>query len=148
MLIALQRELRPALDAALDVVHPDEPELRGIYGIIWWQAEPDDAGRRRRADPAQRDRLRRRRGGPLAVRQRDLGAAGAARTSAGGLSTGRDAAPPIIVDSVFAGRVTGETAVAGRPAVITEVEGTAHLVGRSHFVLDPADPLGTGFLLR
>ena len=39
-LIALQRELRPALDAALQPAHPDEPELRGIYGIIWWQEEP------------------------------------------------------------------------------------------------------------
>ena len=44
-LIALQRELRPALDRALDVVHPDEPELHGIYGIIYWQ---DEAGRSRR----------------------------------------------------------------------------------------------------
>ena len=43
-LIALQRELRPALEAALDVVHPDEPELRGIYGITWWQDEPTAAG--------------------------------------------------------------------------------------------------------
>jgi proline racemase len=52
------------------------------------------------------------------------------------------------VDSVFAGRVVGETTVASRPAVVTVVEGSAHLAGRSRFVLDPADPLGTGFLLR
>jgi proline racemase len=38
--------------------------------------------------------------------------------------------------------------VAGRPAVVTEVEGRAHPTGRHTFVLDPADPIGTGFLLR
>jgi proline racemase len=36
----------------------------------------------------------------------------------------------------------------GRPAVLTEVEGSAHRTGRHAFELDPDDPLGTGFLLR
>ena len=43
-LIALQRELRPALEGALDVVHPDRPDLAGIYGVIFWEPlEPDRA---------------------------------------------------------------------------------------------------------
>ena len=36
-LISLQRELRPALEAALEVVNPVEAELRGIYGVTYWQ---------------------------------------------------------------------------------------------------------------
>src|SRR6185503_18299783 len=36
-LIALQRELRPALEHALDVVHPEQPDLSGIYGVIFWE---------------------------------------------------------------------------------------------------------------
>jgi proline racemase len=40
------------------------------------------------------------------------------------------------------------TEVAGRPAVVTEVEGSAYRTGRHEFELDPRDPLGTGFLLR
>ena len=35
-----------------------------------------------------------------------------------------------------------------RPAVITEVEGSAHRTGEHRFVLEDADELGTGFLLR
>ena len=35
-----------------------------------------------------------------------------------------------------------------RAAVITEVEGSAHLTGRHSFVLEDDDELGTGFLLR
>jgi proline racemase len=42
----------------------------------------------------------------------------------------------------------GQTEVAGRPAVVTEVEGSAFRTGRADFELDPADPLGDGFLLR
>jgi proline racemase len=38
--------------------------------------------------------------------------------------------------------------VDGIPAVVTEVEGSAHYTGRHEFVLDPTDPLGEGFLLR
>ncbi len=147
VLIALQRELRPALEAALEVVHPDEPELRGIYGIIWWQEEPaapgDDAALTQRNVTVFADGE---------VDRSPCGSGTSARLAllhaAGRIRTGETLRHRSIVDSVFAGRVTGETAVAGRPAVITEVEGTAHLAGRSHFVLDPSDPLGTGFLLR
>lgn len=146
-LIDLQRELRPALDSALDVVHPDEPELRGIYGIIWWQDEPtapgDDAALTQRNVTVFADGE---------VDRSPCGSGTSARLAllhaAGRLRTGDVLRHRSIVDSVFAGRVTGETLVAGRPAVITEVEGTAHLAGRSRFTLDPADPLGTGFLLR
>ena len=81
------------------------------------------------------------------MRQRNLGPA-LDPPRAGRIRTGETLRHRSIVDSVFAGRVTGEALVAGRPAVVTAVEGSAHLAGRSHFVLDPEDPLGTGFLLR
>jgi proline racemase len=44
--------------------------------------------------------------------------------------------------------VVGETEVAGIPAVVTEVEGSAHLTGHHQFILGKDDPLGPGFLLR
>ncbi len=37
-LIALQRELRPAIDRAIDIMHPLDPALRGIYGVIFWES--------------------------------------------------------------------------------------------------------------
>jgi proline racemase len=146
-LIALQRELRPALDAALDVVHPDEPELRGIYGIIWWQDE--------KTAPGDAAALTQRNVTVFADGEVDRSPCGSGTSArlamlhaAGRLRTGETLRHRSIVDSTFSGRVTGVTTVAGRPAVITEVEGSAHLAGRSRFVLDPEDPLGTGFLLR
>jgi len=44
--------------------------------------------------------------------------------------------------------VVGEDRVADYPAVITEVEGSAHLTGYHQFVLTADDPIGTGFLIR
>src|SRR6478735_1529183 len=38
-LITLGRELKAALEAAHDVVHPLERELRDVYGVIFWQEE-------------------------------------------------------------------------------------------------------------
>ena len=151
-LIALQRELRPALDATLDVVHPDEPELRGIYGVIAWQHEPtSDADRAAGVALTQRNVTvfadgevdRSPCGSGTSARLALLAADGLLGPDGRGILRNRS-----IVDSAFLGRVTASVEVGGRPAVVTEVEGSAYLTGRHEFLLDPRDPLGTGFLLR
>ncbi len=53
-----------------------------------------------------------------------------------------------LIGTTFRARVAAETSVHGRPAVITEIEGSASLTGYHQFVLRPDDELGTGFLLR
>jgi proline racemase len=141
-LIELGRAVKADLEAAHELVHPLEPELRDVYGVIFWQDEGD---------------------GPLTQRNVTVFADGEVDRSPCGSGTSArlailDASGRLprgdtlrhlsIVGSEFAGRVVGETEVAGRQAVITEVEGTAHRTGRHVFELDPDDELGTGFLLR
>jgi proline racemase len=147
-LIALQRELRPALDARLDPRHPGEPELAGIYGVIFWQPEADAPG----AGLAQRNVTVFADG---EVDRSPCGSGTSARlalldAAAGGpLERGATLVHRSIVDSVFTGRVVGDgPAIGGVPSVITEVEGSAFRTGSHVFELDPRDPLGTGFLLR
>ena len=143
-LIALQRDLRPALDAALDVAHPEEPELRGVYGITFWQDEPtadgDGAALTQRNVTVFADGE---------VDRSPCGSGTSARLAIlhaqGRLRVGDELRHRSIVDSAFAGRIVDTTAVAGRAAVVTEVEGQAYLTGRHAFSLDPADPIGTGF---
>jgi proline racemase len=151
-LIALQRELRPAIDRTIDVVHPDEPELRGIYGVIYWQDEPTttaylEAGivltQRNVTVFADGEVDRSPCGSGTSARLVLLAADGRLGTTAGG--TLRHLS---VVDTAFLGRVVGPASVSGRPAVVTEIEGSAYLTGRHEFILDPRDPLGTGFLLR
>jgi proline racemase len=59
---------------------------------------------------------------------------------------------PIVIESIigtrFTGRITETTTFGPYPAIIPEVEGTAHITGRHEFVIDPADPLRDGFILR
>ncbi len=146
-LIALQRELRPALDAALDVTHPEEPELRGIYGITWWQDETNAPG-----DAAA---LTQRNVTVFADGEVDRSPCGSGTSARlailharGRLGIGDELRHLGIVGSSFGGRIVATAAVAGRLAVVTEVEGSAHRTGCHAFTLDPDDPVGTGFLLR
>jgi trans-L-3-hydroxyproline dehydratase len=52
-----------------------------------------------------------------------------------------------LVGSKFTGMVVEETTFGGRPAVIPQVEGSAHITGRQQFIFDPEDPFKSGFLL-
>ena len=47
----------------------------------------------------------------------------------------------------FTGRLVGETAVGGRPAVLPTITGRAWITGTAQFMLDPEDPFPAGFLL-
>ncbi len=53
-----------------------------------------------------------------------------------------------IIGTSFTGRVVEQTPFGPHQAVIPEVEGTAHIVGRCEFLIDPEDPLKDGFILR
>jgi proline racemase len=135
-LIELGREIKWELEAAREFVHPLEPELRDIYGVIFWQQESD--------------------GPPLMQRNVTVFADGEVdRSPCGSGTSARLALLDVdelvhhsIVGSEFRARIVGRTELAGRPAVVTEVEGSAHLTGRHEFVLSPEDELGEGFLLR
>ncbi len=53
-----------------------------------------------------------------------------------------------IIGSRFTGRIVETTTFGPYPAIIPEVEGSAHITGRHEFLIDPADPLREGFILR
>ncbi|HEX8026102.1 MAG TPA: proline racemase family protein [Candidatus Limnocylindrales bacterium] len=145
-LIALQRELRPQLDRGIRPQHPDTPELAGTYGVIFWQSEPAEPG----ADLVQRNVTVFADG---EVDRSPCGSGTSARLAlldaSGALRRGQRLRHRSIVDSVFEAAVVGDgPTVGGLPSVITEVTGSAFRTGSHEFTLDPADPLGTGFLLR
>ena len=145
-LIALQRELRREIDEQLGPTHPDEPELHGTYGIVYWQTETPEDG----AELVQRNVTVFADG---EVDRSPCGSGTSARLAlldaSGELPRGGVLRHRSIVDSVFHGRVIGDgPPVGGRPSVITAVEGSAYRTGTHTFELDPRDNLGTGFLLR
>jgi proline racemase len=140
-LIALQRELRPALERSLEVVHPAERDLAGIYGVIFWE----------RIGPAEQRNVAVFADGE--IDRSPCGSGTSARLAVlrdrGELAIGEPFRHRSLVDSVFEAWVVDEGPAVGRHrSVITEVEGSAYRTGESMFSLDPRDPLGTGFLLR
>jgi proline racemase/trans-L-3-hydroxyproline dehydratase len=144
-LIAIQRELRPALERILDVVHPEAPELRGIYGVIFWEPLPDGL-----EGPAQRNVT------VFADGEVDRSPCGSGTSARLAILRDREEITigqrfhhRSIVDSTFDAWISGDgPSLGGRPSVITEVEGSAFRTGEHTHLLDERDPLGTGFLLR
>jgi proline racemase len=141
-LIELGRELKREVEAWQDVVHPLEPELRDVYGVIFWQEEAERPLTQRNVTVFADGE----------VDRSPCGSGTSARLAlldrSGRLPRGDVLVHRSIVDSEFRARVVGDADVAGIPAVVTEVEGSAFRTGEHVFTLDPEDPLGDGFLLR
>jgi proline racemase len=139
-LIDLGRQVKAELESRHEVVHPLEPELRDVYGVIFFQREQPNVQRNVTvfADGE--------------VDRSPCGSGTSARLAlldaSGELRRGEALRHLSIVGTEFVGRVVGDAEVDGRAAVITEVEGSAHRTGYHRFVLAEDDPLGTGFLLR
>ena len=141
-LIELGRELKREVEAWQEVVHPLEPELRDVYGVIFWQEEGESPLTQRNVTVFADGE----------VDRSPCGSGTSARLALldadGRLPRGEDLRHRGIVGTEFVGRVVGDAEIAGISAVVTEVEGTAHRTGEHVFVLDPHDALGDGFLLR
>ena len=141
-LIELGREIKHLLEAERDFVHPLEPELRDVYGVIFFETESSlGSGLVQRNVTVFADGE---------VDRSPCGSGTSARLALldarGELARGETLTHHGIVGSTFLARVVAD---AEEPAgVVTEVEGSAHPTGRHEFVLVADDPLGTGFLLR
>jgi proline racemase len=141
-LIGLGREIKRELESAHEIVHPLEPELRDVYGVIFWQDEgTSPLTQRNVAIFADGEVDRSPCGSGTSARLALLDAAWQ-------LPRGAELRHLSIVGSSFTGRVVDQVDLGGRSAVITEVTGIAYRTGESIFHLDPDDPLGEGFLLR
>jgi proline racemase len=141
-LIERGRVVKRRLEAEHDIVHPVEPELRDVYGVVFWQDEPGHPLTQRNVTVFADGE----------VDRSPCGSGTSARLAlleAGGrLARGAELRHLSIVGSEFRARVVGDADVAGTPAVVTEVEGSAFRTGEHVFTLDPDDPIGAGFLLR
>ncbi len=155
-LIAAGRAIKMELAGSELARHPSDDRLSGVYGtILYEEAE--------RAEGAAE--TGRRGWAAVHVRQRNVtvfadgevdrspcGSGTSARAALlhaeGRLALGDSFVHESIIGTEFEARVTDELEAEGRPALVTEVTGAAFRTGEHRFVLDPRDPLGTGFLLR
>jgi proline racemase len=137
-LIQVGRDVKRELEAQRGFVHPKAADIRDIYGVIFWQDEGEEDGR-----IVQRNVTVFADG---EVDRSPCGSGTSARLAL--LDTGRTLLHRSVIGTEFEARIVEHVEVAGRPAVVTEIAGSAHRTGSHEFVLEPDDPLGEGFLLR
>jgi proline racemase len=135
-LIAAGRGVKRALEATEVSRHPRDDRLSGIYGTVLYE-ELGPLHQRNVAIFADGE-----------VDRSPTGSATSARTALlaaqGALADGQTWRNDSIVGTTFHARAVGKAP----DGLLTEVEGTAFRTGEHRFFLDPADPLGTGFVLR
>jgi proline racemase len=135
-LIAAGREVKLALEGSDVARHPTDERLSGIYGTILYE-EIADLHQRNVTIFADGE-----------VDRSPCGSGTSARCALladeGALHAGQVLRHDSIIGTTFTARVVEST----QAGLITEVEGTAYRTGEHRFVLDPRDPLGTGFVLR
>jgi proline racemase/trans-L-3-hydroxyproline dehydratase len=144
-LITLGREVKWALNATEHAAHPTDPRLSGVYGTILYEDLGGDGSQVRQRNVtvfADGEVDRSPCGSGTCARLAVLAAEG--RVSPGGPVLDHES----IVGSRFTGAVAATTTVDGRPAVVPRVTGLAHRTGEHTFIVDPADPLVPGFVLR
>lgn len=143
-LTAIGREIKWTLDASDLARHPSDDRLSGVYGTILFDELADTAD-----GPAQRNVTVYADG---AVDRSPCGSGTAARLAVlaadGRLDAARTLTHHSLIDTTFRARVVETVTADGHDAVVPEVEGMAYRTGEHTFVLDPADPLDTGFVLR
>jgi proline racemase len=136
-----KRIKRAVMDSGIPQ-HPFEPDLSLLYGVIFIGPALDPANHSREvcvfAD------------GEVDRSPTGTGVSGRAALHYAKGEIGLN--EPFVVESILGTTFTGEVVEAMTfgpyAAVVPRVTGTAYIVGRNEWVIDPADPLGNGFLLR
>ena len=141
-LVAAGRAIKKAVMASRPISHPFEDDLSFLYGTIFI-GPAETAGHHSRNVCVFAD-------GEVDRSPTGTGVSARLAIHHARKEIGLD--EPIVIESIlgtcFTGRVAATATFGPHVAVIPEVAGTAHITGRCEFVIDPADPLQKGFVLR
>jgi proline racemase len=146
-------EIKEAVERAVTVAHPVEPQLHGISGTIFTGQASDPFSDLRNVTVFADGGVDR---SPCGT---GTAAVMAVLAAMGILGPGQQFTHESIIGTKFRGRVVGETSVSipnsstpnsqgtDIPAIIAEIEGEAHITGEHTFIIDERDPLRHGFRL-
>ena len=141
-LIDVGMQIKRAVMASLPIEHPFEPDLGFLYGVIF-VGPPEDPQHHSRnvcmfAD-GEIDRS------PTGT---GVSARAALHFARGEIGLGEPFVVESILGTCFTGEVVETTTFGPHAAVIPQVTGTAHICGINELLIDPADELRHGFMLR
>jgi len=131
--------IKAAVEAAVKVVHPDEPGLAGIYGTIF-------------TGPASRPDAHLRNITVFAEAEVDRSPCGTGTCAVLAVLDAMGLATPdepfvheSVIGTVFKARVIGRGEVGEHAAIVPELTGDAWITGEHTFLVDQDDPLRAGF---
>lgn len=127
----------------LEVVHPENPGISGIYGVIVTSpAEKTEKGWKSREACVFADG---------AVDRSPCGTGTSARMALlygrGQMHSGEEFNNGSIIGTRFRGTIDETVTVKNKMAIVPRIAGSAWIVGFNQLVLDPDDPLPEGFLV-
>ena len=141
-IIDVGMRIKRAVMASLPIHHPFEPDLGFLYGTIL-VGKAHSAGNHSRNvcvfAEGEVDRS------PTGT---GVSARAALHFAKGELGLGERFTVESILGTTFTGEVTESVTFGPYDAVIPRVSGTSYITGRHELLLDPADPLRHGFILR
>jgi 4-hydroxyproline epimerase len=133
--------VRTAVNAAGELVHPENPAIRGCRHVLW-AGKPTVPGATARNAVFY---------GEKAIDRSPCGTGTSARlaqwAAKGLLKPGEDFVHESIIGSLFTGRIEAETSVGNYPAIIPSIEGWAVMTGLNTIFVDDHDPFAHGFVL-
>jgi proline racemase len=140
-LAVLGEKVRRAAREQFEVVHPENPDIRGV-SIVQFNtpfAGPGTVARNTCiVAPGRSDRS------PTGT---GLSARLAVLHARGQLMVGEAFSHASIIGSRFDGRIVAETSVGGRPAIVPSIEGRGFITGTMQYHVDPDDPWPEGYVV-
>ncbi|CAN1552962.1 COG3938 Proline racemase [Rhabdaerophilaceae bacterium] len=140
-LIHWSPRVREAVNRTVELVHPENPAIRGCRHVLWTGAPTVSGATARNAVFY----------GEKAIDRSPCGTGTSARlaqwAAKGRLRPGEDFVHESIIGSLFRGRIESETQVDGIPAIVPSVEGWAVMTGLNTIFVDDHDPFAHGFVL-
>ncbi|MGC5324627.1 proline racemase family protein [Brevibacillus sp. SYSU BS000544] len=133
--------IRQAINRTIPVVHPEYPFIKGLTHVEFYTDPTHPKAHVKNAVVVP----------PGGVDRSPCGTGTSAKLAVmlakGEIGIGDEFVHESIVGSLFHGQVLEKTEVGGLPACVTQISGSAWLMGMHTFFYDPADELAEGFLL-
>ena len=134
-------KVRVAVNKAVELVHPENPAIRGCRHVLW-AGKPTVPGATARNAVFYGDK---------AIDRSPCGTGTSARLAQWAardrLKPGEDFVHESIIGSLFTGRIEAETTVGNHPAIVPSIEGWAVMTGLNTIFVDDHDPFKHGFVL-
>ncbi|WP_213979700.1 4-hydroxyproline epimerase [Sphingomonas sp. dw_22] len=138
-IIELSRTIRSMIRDIYEPVHPLDPTIRGVSHLLWADKPKGEGADGRNAVFY----------GERAIDRSPCGTGTSARlahlVATGRLAVGDRFVHESYIGSRFIGRVEAATEIAGQPAIIPSIEGSALATGFNTIWIDREDPFWAGF---